>query len=134
MLTKDLKAPNGIAFSPDEKTVYISNADPTRAIWMVYDIRDDGTFANSRMFFDATAWTKTKQGAPDGLKVDQDGNLFAAGPGGLYVFAPDSTHLGSIELGVPTANCAWGDDGSVLYITASTAVYRIALHTKGTGF
>jgi gluconolactonase len=134
LLTKDIKAPNGIAFSPSEKTLYITDVDPNRSAWLAYDVTDEGTITNGRVFFDATAWTKTKQGAPDGLKVDKDGNLFAAGPGGLYVFAPDGTHLGNIELGVPTANCAWGDDGAVLYITAGTALYRIALNTKGIGF
>lgn len=134
LLTKDIKAPNGIAFSPSEKTLYVSNADPKRAVWMAYDVRDDGTISNGRVFFDATAWTKTKKGVPDGIKVDKDGNLFAAGPGGIPVFASDGTHLGSIETGVVTSNCAWGDDGWVLYITASTAVYRIRLGTRGVGF
>jgi gluconolactonase len=134
LLSRDIKAPNGIAFSPDEKTLYVSNADPNAAVWMAYDVRDDGTLANGRAFFDATAWTKTKKGVPDGMKIDKDGNLFAAGPGGIHVFSPDGTHLGSIEMGVATSNAAWGDDGSVLYITASTAIYRIRLATKGVGF
>jgi gluconolactonase len=68
------------------------------------------------------------------LKVDRHGNIFSAGPGGIYVFAPDATLLGRIELGVPTGNCAFGDDGSTLYITANTAIYRIRLSTKGVGF
>ncbi len=134
LLTKDIKAPNGIAFSPDEKTLYVTNADPNHAVWLAYNVKDDGTLGRGRVFFDATAWTKTKKGAPDGMKVDQDGNLFATGPGGLHVFAPDGTHLGSIDLGVATSNCAWGEDGSVLYITADTAVYRIKLTTKGAGW
>ena len=134
LLTRDIKAPNGIAFSPDEKTLYVSNADPNAAVWMAYNVRDDGTLADGRVFFDATAWTKTKKGVPDGIKVDKDGNVFAAGPGGIHVFAPDGTHLGSIETGVATSNAAWGEDGSTLYITASTAIYRIKLTTKGMGF
>ena len=112
----------------------MSNADPGEAIWFAFDVNDDGSLGNRRVFFDATSWTKTRKGVPDGMKVDQDGNLFAAGPGGLHVFAPDGAHLGSIELPVPTANCAWGDDGSSLYITADTAVYRIRLRTRGYGF
>lgn len=134
LLTKDIKAPNGIAFSPDEKILYVSNADPNRAVWMAFDVKDDGTLANGRLFFDATAWTNTKKGVPDGMKVDKEGNLFAAGPGGIHIFASDGTHLGSIETGVATSNCAWGNDGSVLYITAGTAVYRIRLGTRGVGF
>lgn len=132
LLTKDLQAPNGIAFSPDEKRLYVS--DSAQGLWMVYDVKPDGTLAAGRVFFDAKPWTKTRKGAPDGLKVDKQGNLFASGPEGIYVFAADGTHLGTIETAVPTANCAWGDDGSVLYITANTAVYRIQLTTRGAGF
>jgi gluconolactonase len=132
LLIKDLQAPNGIAFSPDEKRLYVS--DSAQGLWMVYDVKPDGTLAEGRVFFDAKPWTKTRKGAPDGLKVDKQGNLFASGPEGIYVFAADGTHLGTIETGVPTANCAWGDDGSTLYITANTTVYRIRLTTRGAGF
>lgn len=131
LLTREIKAPNGIAFSPDEKTLYVTDVDPARPAWLAYDVRDDGTIGNGRVFFDATAFTRARQGAPDGLKVDRSGNLFAAGPGGVYVFAPNGTHLGTLETGVPTSNVAWGEDGSILYVTASTRVYRIKLLTKG---
>jgi gluconolactonase len=134
LLIRDIKAPNGIAFSPDEKILYITDVDPARAAWLAYDVRPDGTVTNGRVLFDATAWTRTKPGAPDGLKLDRDGHVFGAGPGGVHVFAPDGTHLGSIKTGVATSNVAWGDDGSVLYITAATAVYRIRLNTRGAGF
>jgi gluconolactonase len=134
LLTKDIKAPNGIAFSPDEKKLYVSNADPTNAVWMAYDIMPDGSIANGKVLFNATAWTKTKKGFPDGMKVDRKGNLFAAGPGGIYVIARDGTHLGSIETGVPTGNVAWGEDGSSLFITSNTNVYRLKLTTKGAAF
>jgi gluconolactonase len=134
LMTKELKAPNGIAFAPDGKTVYISNADPSNAIWLSYDVKEDGTFASGRTFFDATTQAKTKKGVPDGMKIDKGGNLFAAGPGGIYVIAPDGTHLGSFETSVATANCAWGDDGSTLYIAAHTAIFRVKTLTKGLGF
>jgi gluconolactonase len=134
LLTKEVKAPNGIAFSPDEKILYISNADPKNAVWMAFDVKEDGTISNGRVLFDATEWTKTKKGAPDGMKVDKEGNIFGAGPGGIHVIAPDGTHLGSFEFDVPTSNVNWGNDGSVLYITANTAVYRVKLNTQGTGF
>ncbi len=111
----------------------MSNADRTHAVWMAYDVRPDGTLAGGRIFFDATAWTKTKKGAPDGMKVDGEGHLFAAGPGGVHVFAPDATHLGSLELDVAPSNVGWGNDGSVLYIAASTTIYRIRLSTTGAG-
>jgi gluconolactonase len=134
LLTKEIKAPNGLAFSPDEKTLYITDVDPRRPAWLAYDVKADGTISNGRVFFDAAAWTKIRKGAPDGLKVDKQGKIFGAGPDGLYVFAPDGTHLGTIETGVATANCAWGGDGSVLYITADTAIYRLRLSTQGAGF
>jgi gluconolactonase len=134
LLTKDIKAPNGIAFSPDEKKLYVSNADSSNAVWMVYDVNSDGTIANGKTLFDATKWTKTKPGAPDGMKIDREGNLFAAGPGGVHVIAADGTHLGSIEIGVATGNLAWGENGSTLFITSSSTVYRLKLGTKGVGF
>jgi gluconolactonase len=134
LLTKDIKAPNGIAFSPDEKKLYVSNADASNAVWIVYDIKPDGSIANGKVLFDATAWTKTKKGVPDGMKVDREGNLFAAGPGGIYVIGPDGAHLGSIETGVATGNVAWGEEGSSLFITSNTNVYRLKLTTKGAGF
>jgi gluconolactonase len=134
LLTSEIKAPNGIAFSPDERRLYVSNTDRNWAVWLAYEVRLDGALANGRVFFDGTAWAKTRKGAPDGMKVDMEGNLFAAGPGGVYVIAPDGTHLGMLETGVRTSNVGWGDDGSVLYITASTAIYRITLNTKGIGF
>ncbi len=134
LVIKDIKAPNGVAFSPDEKTLYVSDVDPKRAAWLAYDVKDDGTVTNGRVFFDATRWRKDPFFGPDGMKIDKQGNLFGARPGGVSVFAPDGTHLGSIETGRPTSNLAWGDDGSTLYITGGTSVYRIRLSTKGAGF
>jgi len=134
LLTKDIKAPNGIAFSPDEKKLYISNADSSNAVWMVFDVRPDGTIENGKVLFNGTAWTKTKPGVPDGMKVDHTGNIFAAGPGGIHVMSPNGKHLGSIETGVPTGNLAWGEDGSSLFITSNTNVFRLKLTTKGAGF
>jgi gluconolactonase len=134
LLTKELEAPNGICFSPDEKTLYVSNADRKNAVWMAFDVLENGTLGPGRVFFDATEWVRTKKGVPDGLDVDRHGNLFAAGPGGIHVIAPDGTHLGSFEIDVPTANSAWGEDsgdGSYLYIAADTAIYRIRTSTKG---
>jgi gluconolactonase len=134
LATKEVKAPNGIAFSPDEKTLYITDVDANHFVWMAYDVKDDGTLANGRLFYDAGTFAKTKKGAPDGLKVDKDGNLFASGPEGIYVFAPDATLLGIIATGERTSNCNWGEDGSALFVTADKAVLRIKLNTKGKGF
>ena len=135
LLVKDQSAPNGIALSPDTKTLYVANSDPKRAVWMAYEMRGDGTVGAGRVFFDATSWVgPARPGLPDGMKVDAKGNLFATGPGGLHVFAPDGTLLGTIDTGVPTANCGWGGDGSTLYITANTALLRLRTTTKGSGF
>jgi gluconolactonase len=135
LLVKDMSAPNGIALSPDGKTLYVANSDPKRAVWMAYEMQGDGTVGGGRVFFDATAWVgPEKPGLPDGMKIDAGGNLFATGPGGLHVFAPDGTLLGTFDTGVPTANCAWGGDGSTLYITANTALLRVRTTTRGLGF
>ena len=102
---------------------------------MAYDVEPDGSIANGRVFFDATDFVQQgKKGLPDGLKIDQNGNLFATGPGGVLVFAPDGTHLGTLHTTEATSNCAFGDDGSTLYITADMYLLRIRLSTKGDGF
>lgn len=134
LLTKEMTYPNGIALSPDEKTLYVANSDPAKAIWMAFPIQDDGSLGKGKVFFDTTAWVKTKKGLPDGLKVDKDGNLFATGPGGVLIFAPDGTHLGTLATGEATANCGWGDDGSTLYVTADMFLARVKTKTKGKGF
>lgn len=134
LLIADIKAPNGIAFSPDEKTLYVSDVDPKRAAWLAYDVQDDGTVANGRVFFDATRWRKDPFFGPDGFKIDRHGNLFGARHGGISVIGPDGVLLGTIETGQPTSNPAWGEDGSVLYVTGGSAVYRIRTSTTGAGF
>lgn len=132
LMTKEVAIPNGIAFSPDEKTLYVTDVSDHPA-WYAFDVKADGTLANKRMFFDALPLSKAHAGAPDGLKVDAHGNLFASGPGGVYIIAPDGTLLGSIDLGV-TSNIAFGEDGSTLFVTANTDVYRVRLKTKGRGY
>ena len=132
-LATDLVRPNGLAFSPDERTLYVAQSD-AKAIWMAYPVLADGTLGKGRVLADASAMTGTHKGAPDGLKVDRDGNLWATGPGGVHVMAPDGTRLGRIDPGEPTSNCAWGDDGSTLYITADMYLLRIRTKTKGAGW
>jgi gluconolactonase len=135
LLTKEMTYPNGIALSPDEKTLYVANSDSDKAIWMAFPVKDDGTIGKGRVFFDATPWAKAgKKGLPDGMKVDRSGNLFATGPGGVLVFDPDGTHLGTFNTGEATANCGWGEDGSTLFITADMYIGRVRLTTKGRGF
>lgn len=135
LLTKEMSKPNGIAFSPDEKTLYVANSDPNRPIWMAFSVKDDGTLGKGKVFFNAAKlMAKDRPGLPDGMKVDAKGNVFATGPGGVLVFTSAGNHLGTIATGVPTANCAWGGDGSVLYVTADKALTRIQTKTKGKGF
>jgi gluconolactonase len=135
LLVKDMTAPNGIGLSPDARTLYVANSDPKRALWMAYPLGHDGSVGDGRVFFDATSEVgKDRPGLPDGLKVDVAGNLFATGPGGVLVFSPAGERLGTIETGVPTANCGFGDDGRTLYITANTALLRVRTLTKGQGF
>ncbi len=131
LLTKELTGPNGIAFSPDERWLYVSNWDVQHKVIMRYPVRPDGTLGKGTVFVDATTSHPGEQ-AWDGLKVDRDGNLYAAGPGGIWIVAPDGTHLGTIAPPETPANMAWGDaDGRTLYITARTGLYRVRLNIPG---
>ena len=131
LLTGDLSRPNGLAFSPDETILYVANSDPERAIWMAYDVKDDGalegTLENGRIFFDATPWVGERDGLPDGLKVAPSGHLFATGPGGVLIFHPEGEHLGTIQTTRATANCAFGEEGRSLFITADDLLLRLRL-------
>jgi len=132
LLTKQVQAPNGVAFSPDEKILYVS--DSKRFLWLAFDVRPDGTIGAGRVIHHAGALAKGRPGVSDGMKVDKSGNIFGAGPGGIYVIAPDGALLGRFDFGVATGNCAWGEDGSTLFVTSNTAVYRIRLATTGAGY
>jgi gluconolactonase len=127
----DLEAPNGLGFSPDFKTLYVANATAREPIWKAYAVQADGSLDKGRQFAEARAWVKEGDGVPDGLKVDVHGNVFATGPGGVHVFAPDGTRLGRIITDVPTANVAFGEDGSTLFITANHRVLRLRTKTRG---
>ncbi len=126
--------PNGIGLSPDEKTLYVAQSDPEAAIWKSFEVKADGTLGKSKLFYDATEWVGKKPGLPDGMAIDAAGNLFATGPGGIHVFSPDGTLLGSFNTGEKTANCTFGGDGTVLYITADMYIARVKLSTKGLGW
>lgn len=128
-LVRDLGRPNGIAFSPDLQTMYVSNTEATRKVIMAYTVAADGSVSNARVFADGTA--NTEPGMPDGLKVDTQGNVYATMPGGVWVIAPDGRHLGTIGAPEVAANVGWGDDGRTLYITAETGVYRVKLTSAG---
>jgi gluconolactonase len=143
LLAKELKRPNGIGFSPDEKYLYVSNSDPAKKIWMRYDVKTDGTIANGKVFYDVTK--QTEDGLPDGLKLDKQGNLYGSGPGGIWVISPAGKLLGNIKPPETPANCGWGrysvgadsgkmtsdEDANTLYMTARTGVYRIQLGMAG---
>ncbi len=124
----DQEGPNGIAFSPDESRLYV--ADSSAGFWMAYDVAEDGSLGEGALLLDASG--VDAPGAPDGLKVDTQGNLWATGPGGVWVIAPDGRHLGTIKPTEVPANVAWGDDGQTLYMTARTGLYRIRVSATGT--
>lgn len=127
LLADHLTRPNGLAFSPDEKWLYVANSDPAAAQWWRYAVNNDGTLAKGELFFDATAATKTASGLPDGLKVLPSGVLLATGPGGVWLLSPQGEHLGTIQTGVAAANVALSNDNRWLYITASSYLLRIQL-------
>lgn len=134
LLVRELTYPNGIALSPDERTLYVAVSDPARPVIMAYDLTD-GSASRGRVFFDAARLRAAGgKGLPDGLKVDRAGNLFATGPGGVLILSPQGRHLGTIHTGEATANCAWGDDGSTLYITADMMLVRVRTRTTGHRF
>ncbi|WP_146900879.1 SMP-30/gluconolactonase/LRE family protein [Adhaeribacter aerolatus] len=127
LLTKELSRPNGLAFSPDEKTLYVANSDPQRAIWMAYDVQPNGNISNGRLFYDATPLSKNEKGLPDGLKINRQGFLFATGPGGVLIFDKNAKHLGTIRTGEATSNCTFNADESILYLTADDYIMRVKL-------
>jgi len=132
LLTKEMTRPNGIAFSPDEKTLYVAQSDPEAAIWKSFPVKSDGTLGEGKVFYDATEnFKKGLPGLPDGMDVDSKGNIFATGPGGVYVFDPSGKLLGRISTGEKTANCKFGGpNGDQLYMTADMYICRIQTLTK----
>jgi gluconolactonase len=129
LISTDLNGPNGLAFSPDEKYLYVTNSDVKKAVVMRYEVNADGTLSKGRVFFDLT---DGKRNDVDGMKVDRQGNLYTTGPGGIWIISSQGKHLGTIKAPELPANIAWGDDdGKTLYMTAETGLYRIRLSTPG---
>ena len=110
------------------------SSDPKAPYVHAYELQADGTLGKHRIFFDVTKLTNTGPGLPDGLKVDRAGNVWTTGPNGVLIISPAGKHLGTIQTGQPTANCAWGDDGGTLYITANMFLLRVKTETKGAGW
>jgi len=128
-LITDLPRPNGIAFSPDEKYLYVNNSEPKR-FWMRYRVQPDGTLAEPKLLYDDSA--DSRGGGPDGMKVDMEGNIYSAGPGGVWIISPEGKALGTIVMPERVANVAWaGPDRKTLYICASTSIYRVRLNIAG---
>ncbi len=132
LLTDELAGPNGLAFSPDERYLYVGNWDPQRKVVMRYDVDANGDLANGVVLHDMT--DAPGDDAIDGIKVDQAGNLYVCGPGGIWIIAPDGRHLGTLVVPEAPHNLAWGDgDGRTLYITALTSIYRVRVGIAGAG-
>lgn len=135
LLTKSLTFPNGIGFSPDERTLYVAVSDGRAPRIVAYAVQPDGTLAGERTFFDALPLRAPGvRGSCDGLKVDRGGNVWATGPGGVLVISPTGRLLGRINTGQATGNCCWGDDGGTLYITADMFLLRVKTRTRGAGW
>ena len=128
LVIKDLARPNGLAFSPDEKFLYV--AESGKRQWMRYRVRPDGSVTDAILFLDAS--TDPADGGPDGLRVDIKGNIYGSGPGDVWIISPEGKHIGTIKVPERVSNVAWGGkDGKTLYITASTSLFRIKLEVPG---
>ena len=135
LLTKEMERPNGIGFSPDERTLYVANSFPERLVWMAFPVNSDGMLGAGRVFFDGRPLAKKwNRGSADGMAIDQQGNVWATAPGGVAVISPQGKHLGSLITTQRTANCTFGEDGSTLFIAADDYFLRIRLTTTGVGF
>ena len=126
LLVDSLTRPNGIALSPDEKFLFVANSDPAKAIWYRYELTDS-TATNGKIFYDVTPLAATEKGLPDGMKIDKSGNIFASGPGGLFIFNNEGNLIGRVKIPVATANCALSADEKTLYITSDMYVLRLKM-------
>jgi gluconolactonase len=127
LLVDSMTRPNGIALTPDEKTLIVSNSDPEKAVWYAFDIDENDSLVNQRVFFDVTKNTTSEKGLPDGLKIDKQGNIFATGPGGIWIFNQRGKLIGKIKIPEATANCALADDDKTLYLTADMYIIKVKL-------
>lgn len=133
LVIRDVQFPNGIALSPDQKTLYVAVSDPQNSRLMAYDLQEDGSATNGRVFFNAQPLKSAeRKGGCDGMKVDTNGNIYTTGPGGVLIISKEGKHLGTLLTGQATANCAFGDaDRGTLYITADMFLLRVRTLAKG---
>jgi gluconolactonase len=135
VVEKELHRPNGVALSPDERTLYVTQSEPSKAIVMAYSLDEAGNVTGKKLFHDFTDLVSAAApGLPDGLTVASDGTVFTSGPGGILVLSKDGKRLGRISDGKATANCKFGDDGRTLYLTSHSMLARIRLNVTGQGF
>lgn len=128
VIVDSLTRPNGLAFLPHKKTLIVANSDPEKAIWYAFDLTENDSVTNARIFYNATAQAKTEKGLPDGLKVDSNGNVFATGPGGVWIFNSDGKVLGKIKFtDFPVSNCALSVDEKTLFLTADANILKVTL-------
>lgn len=126
LLIDSITRPNGLAFSPDEKTLFVANSDSTKPYWYAFRVNENGTLSEGRIFYTAH-YENSWKGNNDGLKVDRAGNLFATGPGGLWIFNKNGKLLGKLRLDEAASNCVFADDEKTLYITNDSKVLRLKL-------
>jgi gluconolactonase len=127
VVVDSLTRPNGLAFTADGKTLIVANSDPAKAMWYAFDLGENDSVQNASVFFDVTENAKSEKGLPDGLRVDKQGNIFATGPGGIWIFNKEGKVIGKIKIPVPTANCELADDDKTLYLTADMYLLRVKL-------
>ena len=125
LISKNLTRPNGIAFSPDYSKLYVANSDDAASTWTVFDVDANGAVSNERLFYDATA--DPEPGAPDGMKVDREGNIYATGPGGVWIFSPEAKVIGRIRVGQLCSNIAFDTDERYMFITADPWLVRVTM-------
>ena len=132
VIDREMTFPNGLALTPDERTLYVANSDRKQPVWMAFSLNERGDALGKRTFADSSdLMGKDSPGVPDGMRVTPDGTVFATAPGGVLVMNPDGKRLGRIRTGTAIANCAFGDDGRTLYMTSHNFLARIRLKIDG---
>jgi gluconolactonase len=128
LICDSVTRPNGIAFFPGDRRLIVASSDPQKAVWYTFDLNESDSVTSASLFYDATAHAKQGEpGLPDGLKVDATGNVFATGPGGVWIFDQHGKVLGKVKVTEPTSNVAFSPDGKTLFITANMYVLQLKM-------